>query len=111
MEHEEKVIFPYVRQIQHAYQYSEPYAGLFVKTLRKPIEFIMEQEHETSVNDLLQLRKLTNNYTPPLNACLTHKVVFSKLKEIDSDISRHIYLENEILFPQVVEMENKLTIK
>lgn len=110
MEHEEKVIFPYVRQIQHAYQHSEPYAGLFVKTLRKPIELMMAQEHETTGKDLLKLRELTNNYTPPSSACLTHKVAFSKLKEVDCDISRHLYLENEILFPQVVEMEKKLTV-
>lgn len=109
MEQEEKVVFPYIRQVQHAFHHNEPYAGLFVKTLRKPIEDIISQEHETTGKDLLRIRHLTDNYTPPNGACLTHRVTFSKLREIDSDLARHIFLENEVLFPRVVEMEQKLT--
>jgi iron-sulfur cluster repair protein YtfE (RIC family) len=38
LEEEEKIIFPYIKQIAHAYENHEPYAALLVRTLRKPVE-------------------------------------------------------------------------
>jgi regulator of cell morphogenesis and NO signaling len=54
------------------------------------------------------MRELTNNYTPPDKACLTHKVTFAKMKELDDDLVRHIHLENNILFPKAIAMEKEL---
>lgn len=108
MKHEEEIIFPYIRQIAHAYYSKESYASLLVRTLRKPIEDVVEQEHELIANTLLQLRRITNNYIPPVNACLSHKVAFSKLKEVDTDLVQHMFLENEVLFPRALAMEKEL---
>ncbi len=105
---EEKVIFPYIRQIAHAQQRGEPYAGLLVKTLRKPIASMINEEHGFEEKYLCRFRELTNNYTAPHNACITHKVALSKLKELDTDLVQHIYLENEILFPKAIQIEKEL---
>ena len=45
LEHEEKIIFPYIKQIAHVYENNESYASLLVKTLRKPVEAMMTQEN------------------------------------------------------------------
>lgn len=108
MKHEEEIIFPYIRQIAHAYYSKESYASLLVRTLRKPIEDVVEQEHEVIADTLRELRLITNDYTPPENACLSHKVAFLKLKEVDTDLVQHIFLENEILFPRALAMEKEL---
>ena len=108
LEQEEKVIFPYIKQIAHAYESNEPYASLLVRTLKKPIEGMINQEHDYTENYLYRFRKLTNNYIPPPGACITHKVALSKLKELDADLVQHIYLENEILFPKAVTIEKEL---
>ena len=108
LRHEEEIIFPYIRQIAHAYDNKESYAGLLVRTLRKPVENVMQHEHETVHKILSQLRRLTNDYTPPQHACTNHKVNFLKLLEIHNDLTRHMYLENSILFPRAIEMEKKL---
>ncbi|HET9824486.1 MAG TPA: DUF542 domain-containing protein, partial [Chitinophagaceae bacterium] len=52
LQQEESIIFPYIRQIAHAYYSKESYAGLLVRTLRKPVENVMQHEHET-VNNIL----------------------------------------------------------
>lgn len=111
LDEEEKIIFPYIQQIYHAYESKEPYAGLLVRTLRKPVENLMRHEHDNVSKRLASLRLLTNNYTPPANACASHNVVFSLLKELDSDLSQHVYLENEILFPRAIAMEKELLAK
>lgn len=108
MQQEEDVIFPYIRQIAHAHKHKEPYAALFIKTLRKPVEDIMFKGHESVTNIIDTIRNLTKNYTIPPNACSSHKVVFGKLKELDNDLMQHLYLEDKILFPQVVTIEKEL---
>lgn len=108
LQHEEAIIFPYIRQITHAYDNKESYAGLLVRTLRKPVENVMQHEHESVHKTLGQMRQLTNQYNPPQHACTNHKVTFLKLLEIDNDLVQHMYLENDILFPRAIEMEKKL---
>lgn len=111
MQKEEEIFFPYIRQIAHAYYNNESYAGLLVRTLRKPVREFMMHEHELVGNKLLRMRDLTNNYTIPENACISHKVTLSKLRELDNDLFQHIHLENTILFPKAIEMEKELLQK
>ena len=79
-----------------------------IRTLRKPIEEVMIKEHDITGSALHRLRKITNNYTPPEKACITHKITFSKLKELDKDLVQHIHLESNILFPKAIKMEQEL---
>ena len=108
MKQEEEIFFPYIKQIFYAHKNRESYARLLIRTLRKPLEEVMLKEHETTGLSLHRLRTITNNYTPPENACLTHKVTFSKLKELDNDLVQHIHLESNILFPKAIAMEQEL---
>ena len=108
MSREEEIFFPYIKQIHHAYKHRESYARLLIRTLRKPIEEVMLKEHEITGSNLQRLRAITNNYTPPNKACITHKVTFAKLKELDNDLVQHIHLESNILFPKAIKMEQEL---
>lgn len=108
LQQEETIIFPYIRQISNAYYNKESYAALLVRTLRKPVENVMVHEDEFLNKFLRQIRQLTDHYTPPANACTSHKVVFLKLLELDNDLVQHLYLENDILFPRAIAMEKEL---
>lgn len=105
---EEEIIFPYLRQVSHAHISKAPYAGLLVRTLRKPIKNITHREHQSVYKNLLRMRELSNNYTAPENACPNHRVTFLKLNEIDSDLIQHLLLENNFLFPKALRMEKEL---
>ena len=108
MKKEEEIFFPYIKQIAHAHKNQESYARLLVRTLRKPLEEVMQKEHETTGTNLSKLRTLTNNYTPHSNACIIHKILFAKLEELDKDLVQHIHLESNILFPKAIQMELEL---
>ena len=110
MSEEEEIIFPYIRQVSHAYTSKAPYAGLLVRTLRKPVKNMTESEHQSVYKNLLRMRELTKYYTAPENACPNHKVTFLKLNEIDNDLVQHLYLENSILFPKAISMERELLV-
>ncbi|MBO9657232.1 MAG: DUF542 domain-containing protein [Chitinophagaceae bacterium] len=108
--HEEENIFPYLRQVAHAYQDEDTssFAPLLIKTLRKPLAVFMEQDHQILQDSILQFRQLTNNYEPLSGICPSHKVLLAKLRELDNDMVQHFHLENDILIPKVIRMEQEL---
>ncbi len=56
--------------------------------------------HEGAGGILKELRKVTDNYTLPDDACRTYQMTFTKLEELESDLFQHIHLENNLLFPR-----------
>jgi len=54
------------------------------------------------------IRKLSDNYEPPADACTTFKLTYHELKEFESDLHQHIHLENNILFPKAKAMIDKM---
>ena len=105
---EEEIIFPYIKQIAHAWTGRESYAGLLVRTLRKPIENLMNHELKVVKHSLEQMRTLTNNYHIPSNACPNHRVTFLTLAEIDQDLMQQFHLESNLLFPKALKIETEL---
>lgn len=108
MQREEEIIFPYIRHLAHAQKHKEPYAALLIRTLRKPVEETMFKGHEAVTDIILSIRELTSSYTTPENVCISHKVVIAKLKELDNDLMQHFYLEQSVLFPRAMAIENEL---
>lgn len=64
---------------------------------KKEIE-VTEDEHDAAGNLLAELRKITNDYTLPSWACTTFSATYHNLQALESDLFRHIFLENSILF-------------
>lgn len=108
MRFEEESIFPYARQVSHTFERQEVYGPLFVRTLRKPLDEVVRTGHNRLVALQVSLRTLTNHYVFAADVCTNHRVIYHKLKEFDDDLTQHNHLENEILFPKVLEMEKSL---
>lgn len=58
----------------------------------------MEAEHEDVIEQLIGLARLTNDFTPPENACGTWRALYALCQEIDADLRDHMHLENNVLF-------------
>jgi regulator of cell morphogenesis and NO signaling len=110
MKKEEEVIFPYIKQINHAWRHKDSYASLLIRTLRKPVEEVMQAEHESVGTQLHRIRVLTNYYSPPSHSSIRYRITYSKLKEMDNDLVQHIHLENNILFPKAIALEKELLL-
>ncbi len=61
---------------------------------------VMMSEHEEHAQRLTQLMKLTNQATPPDNACSTWVRLCTATRQFAKDLQEHIRLENTVLFPQ-----------
>jgi regulator of cell morphogenesis and NO signaling len=99
------VLFPYVRDlVDHA---EELCGGLVCPfgSVENPIR-MMEREHREAGDDLETIRTLTSGYTAPADRCTTYGVCMAELREFERDMHRHVHLENNVLFPQVIALEN-----
>lgn len=107
---EEEITFPYIRQMEYAYNNKESYARLLVRTLSKPVAVVIKNNYGLMTKFLSRIREITANYTAPPNACTTHKAVYAILREIDNSLSQQLYLENDVLLPKAIAMENELLL-
>jgi regulator of cell morphogenesis and NO signaling len=62
-------------------------------------------EHDNAGSALEAMRASTGDYTLPADACNTYRALFTGLQEMEADLHQHIHLENNILFPRAVKME------
>jgi regulator of cell morphogenesis and NO signaling len=62
-----------------------------------PIQ-VMRYEHDQHAEALEQLLSLTNQITPPAEACNTWRSLYRELSVFHADLREHIHLENDILF-------------
>ena len=104
MKKEELVLFPFVKRMMNATKshgvIGKPHFG----TVKNPISAMMI-EHDNEGERFRAIAALTNNYTPPEDACNTYKVTYSMLEEFEQDLHKHIHLESNILFPKAKALE------
>ncbi len=97
---EEQLLFPYIKEIVSA----RP-----TGSIESPVA-MMETEHEMAGRDLEQIRALSNNFSLPEDACATYSLLFRMLEEFEDDLHIHVHLENNILFPKALKLQNNQTI-
>ncbi len=102
---EERILFPYIVAIEeHAREGADkPYAPF--GEARNPIRQ-MEHEHESAGQALAKLREVTHDYALPADACPTFNAMYEELQRMEADLHEHIHLENNILFPRTIELED-----
>ncbi|TJY37357.1 iron-sulfur cluster repair di-iron protein [Pontimicrobium aquaticum] len=108
MKKEELILFPFVRKMvksnSNSAELNMPHFG----TVENPINMMMD-EHSTEGERFREIAKLSNDYTPPIDACNTYKVTFALLEEFEKDLHLHIHLENNILFPKAIAKEREFS--
>ena len=96
---EESILFPAIKNLVAAN--AEPASQSIQETIA-----LMHTEHDHAGDDLKYFRKITDNYTLPADACNSYQYLFEKLKEFEDDLFKHIHLENNILFPKAIALED-----
>lgn len=107
LQKEENMLFPYIKTLCTIQENHRQAPAMPFGPVQNPIR-IMEDEHDYAGSLLDNLRELTGDFTPPEDACTTYRVAFAKLKELDDDLRWHVHLENNVLFPKVILLEQML---
>jgi regulator of cell morphogenesis and NO signaling len=101
---EEQVLFPYVRDLAMTPTGGRHFRSPF-GTVENPIQ-MMEREHREAADELRIIHELTNGYVAPDDGCATYRVCMDELANFEHDLHRHVHLENNVLFPRAIGLEN-----
>jgi len=102
---EERVLFPFIMRMEEAVIQKEPVLPAPFGSLQNPVS-MMEHEHDSAGNALRALRNASSGYTAPGDACISYQTLYQALAAFEADLHQHIHLENNILFPRAIAMEN-----
>ncbi|WP_462219183.1 iron-sulfur cluster repair di-iron protein [Ferruginibacter sp.] len=107
MAKEEKVLFPYIKELVAANKNTTPLDAPHFGSVQTPIN-MMEMEHELVGKNLEEIRILSSNYLLPQDACASYSLLYRLLDEFEEDLHLHIHLENNILFPKALQTEKEM---
>ena len=105
---EEMVLFPYIRGLEQAARRGAAPMRPPFGTINNPVRMMMF-EHDTAGALLRELRAATSDYRVPEDACLSYRTLYQALEAFEQDLHQHIHLENNLLFPRAVELENTVS--
>jgi regulator of cell morphogenesis and NO signaling len=103
---EENVLFPYITAVEIANDSGSSGPRPPFMTVQNPVR-MMQFEHDLAGELLRELRRITLNYTVPADGCVSYRALYEGLRQFEEDLHLHIHLENNILFPRAIDMENK----
>jgi regulator of cell morphogenesis and NO signaling len=102
---EEMVLFPYMERMEESVNQKEPILPAPFGTIRNPVS-MMEHEHDSAGGALRALRTSSKGYAAPPDACVSYQTLYKTLAEFEADLHQHIHLENNILFPRAIALED-----
>jgi regulator of cell morphogenesis and NO signaling len=104
---EEQILFPHIKELVKAKLMHTSPISIGIQNIDEPLQ-MMEAEHEAAGGMLAALRKVTRDYTLPVEACNSYGLLYHKLKSLEEDLHQHIHLENNILFPKAALLHKEL---
>jgi regulator of cell morphogenesis and NO signaling len=105
---EENILFPFIRELAAAKTAGAQLPRGPFGTVLHPVQ-VMEADHRVVGDLVARLRALTNGYQAPEDGCTTYRLCYGELARFEADLHRHVHLENNVLFPGAIEIEEKLT--
>lgn len=100
LQKEETILFPYIQQLEQG----RPGPSCF-GSVNNPIRMMLF-EHDNAGAALALMRQLSSGYQAPEDACPTFRALMHELERLEADLHQHIHLENNILFPRAIELED-----
>lgn len=104
---EENSLFPYIKKLVQIKKGSQNVSELLSVTVENPID-VMKKEHDEAGNIFKEMRRVSNNFLLPADACNSYTYLYQKLNEFEEDLHQHVHLENNILFPKAIQIEKEL---
>ncbi len=106
---EEDTLFSYIHELESAAKGSYIPTKLYYLIEKNSIkEFAAE--HEVHDEEMAGIRNITRNYELSTGAPLHVKVLYNELRGFEKSLVAHARIENEILFPKSLALEEKVKL-
>lgn len=104
---EEDTLFRYIQLLERSLKGNGNPARLYY-TIEKGSLQSFAMEHEAHDDEMEGIRKITKDYWLATDAPLHVKVIYSELLDFEKCLKTHARIENEILFPKAMALENRV---
>lgn len=101
---EEQILFPYIDRLEKSLSGGTARPAACFPSVRYPVANMIA-EHDDAGALLAEIRNLSKNYEPPAGACPTFQALYRELETFERDLHHHVHLENNILFPRAIALE------
>jgi regulator of cell morphogenesis and NO signaling len=108
MAKEENILFPFIDELAAADRAGSRLPVGPFGTVLHPVR-VMEADHREALDLMLRLRELSSGFAIPGDASETYRLCCAELERFEADLQRHIELENTVLFPAALELEQRLS--
>jgi regulator of cell morphogenesis and NO signaling len=102
---EEDTLFSHIQQLESALKSGVNYGQLYFQMEKYSLQ-TLASEHEVHDDEMEGIRKITKNYYLAPHVPLHIKVIYHELMQFESSLQTHAKIENEILFPRAMAIEN-----
>lgn len=104
---EEQILFPYIIALEDSVTHKSPAQRAPFGTVQNPVR-TMVQEHYDAGHLVKEIRSLTRNFTASEDACTSFEMLYRGLEAFEADLHQHIHLENNLLFPRAIALEDSM---
>ncbi|MES2566868.1 MAG: DUF542 domain-containing protein [Bacteroidota bacterium] len=102
---EDKLLFPYMRKLYESRLDKDvPAKKTFISN---PIH-LLETEHIQAATILSEIKDITQGFSGQVNAPKEYLNLMERFREFEKEFHVHLHIENNILFPKVIELEKQL---
>ncbi len=106
MRKEEHILFPYIDELAEAARLGQRLPTSPFGTVLNPIR-VMEAEHAALATLAGRVRVASNDLQTRADA--TSNACLAEVREFAHELQQHMRLESQVLFPQAIELEQRLT--
>ena len=106
---EELTFFPYIKKLLDVKNSKSNFSSHQISLIKNPIR-VIENEHRDSLQALNELKELTENFHA-IEGEEAYNQLMEALKTFNRNLHLHFHIENNLLFPKLLEIENVLTQK
>ncbi|SMO54647.1 iron-sulfur cluster repair di-iron protein [Gracilimonas mengyeensis] len=99
LQKEEEDLFPQIKELVREHKKG---------SVKEALIEALEDEHDKAGQLMAEIEELTEGFTPPEDACASYRVLFQNLEGFQQDLHKHVHLENNILFPKALNLEQRL---
>ena len=108
---EERILIPYIRKMDELFRNPDTKIEFHYSSIKNPISQLEYDHDQTEKVMFEELGGITCNYRLPQNAGDAFRALYDGLKDIETNLSKHINLENKLLFPWAIDLELQLIHK
>lgn len=100
---EERAVFPAISRLERTQAPVDVRGVALADAMQELID-----EHDVAGELLAEINRLTDGFAVPEDGCASYRMMLAGLQEMQDDLHLHVHKENNILFPQVLELDRSL---